>query len=90
MTVTVGDLPDGFYVEDNGPGIPAESRGEVFEPGYSKSQAGTGFGLSIVGEIATAHEWEVHLTDGSNGGARFEFTNVERLTDCVSEVLNDN
>lgn len=48
VTVTVGELNDGLYFEDDGPGIPAQHREEVFDAGYSTSEAGTGFGLSIV------------------------------------------
>jgi signal transduction histidine kinase len=78
VTVTVGDLPDGFYVEDSGPGISSDIRDEVFKGGYSTTEDGTGFGLAIVSEIADAHGWTVDLTDGTDGGARFEFTGVNR------------
>ena len=77
MTVTVGDLPDGFYIEDDGPGIPQADREEVFAAGYSTASAGTGFGLSIVNRVAQAHGWDVRVTDGSDGGARFEITGVD-------------
>lgn len=76
-TVTVGDLDDGFYIADDGPGIPADERDRVFENGYSTVQEGTGFGLSIVGEVVSAHDWEIRATDSVNGGARFEITDVE-------------
>lgn len=76
--VVVGDLSDGFYVADNGPGIPENRRDEVFESGHTTSESGTGFGLAIVERIAEAHGWEVTLTAGADGGARFEFTGVER------------
>ncbi|MEZ3164208.1 PAS domain S-box protein [Halorubrum sp. RMP-47] len=76
--VVVGDLSDGFYVEDDGPGIDADHRDEVFESGYTTSETGTGFGLSIVQRIAEAHGWEVAVTEGDRGGARFEFTGVGR------------
>jgi len=75
-TIAVGDLPDGFYVEDDGPGIPADDREDVFEPGYTTSEEGTGFGLSIVRDIAAAHGWDVAVVSGDDGGARFEFTGV--------------
>lgn len=76
VTVTVGDLPDGngFYIEDDGPGIPEENRKNVFESGYSDTDSGTGFGLAIVREIVQAHDWEISVTDGEDGGARFEIT----------------
>lgn len=47
VTVTVGDLQDGFFIEDDGPGIPADDRQRVLEPGVSTSERGTGLGLSI-------------------------------------------
>jgi PAS domain S-box-containing protein len=76
VTVTVGELDDGFYVEDDGRGIPAEEREDVFEAGYSTTDEGTGFGLSIVGEIVEAHGWTITATEGTDGGARFEITGV--------------
>ena len=75
VTVTVGDLPGGFYVADDGPGIPAEDREQVFESGYTTA-TGTGLGLAMVKEIADAHGWAVAVTAGEEGGARFEFTDV--------------
>lgn len=76
VSVTVGELPDreGFYVADDGPGIPAERREEVFRSGFSTSEGGTGFGLSIVDQIVAAHDWEIAVTEGDAGGARFEIT----------------
>ena len=71
VAVSVGATGDGFFVEDDGPGIPAEERESVFESGYTTSAEGTGFGLAIVAEVAAAHGWTVDLVDG--GGARFEF-----------------
>lgn len=77
VTVTVGDLDEGFYVEDDGSGIPQEKADDMFEAGYSTSEEGTGFGLSIVKQVAEAHGWNVSAAEGSNGGARFEVTSVE-------------
>jgi len=74
VTVRVGRHNElGIYVEDNGPGIPVGKRDEVFEPGHSSAQGGTGFGLTIVKRIVEAHGWELSVTDGTDGGARFEF-----------------
>lgn len=75
-TVTVDALDDGFYIEDDGPGIPESRRIDVFQAGYTSSKNGTGFGLSIVKQIADAHDWDVTVTGGSAGGARFEITGV--------------
>ncbi|RQH03300.1 PAS domain-containing sensor histidine kinase [Natrarchaeobius oligotrophus] len=78
-TVTVGDLPnrDGFYVADDGQGIPKSARNAVFETGYSTSENGAGLGLRIVEQIALTHGWDISLTESDAGGARFEFTGVE-------------
>jgi CheY-like chemotaxis protein len=73
-TVTVESLADGgFAVADDGPGVPADERESVFDHGYSTSESGTGFGLSIVDTVARAHGWDVTLTESSSSGARFEF-----------------
>ena len=76
-TVTVGPLEHGFYLEDDGPGIPEENRSKVFEGGYSILEDGTGFGLAIVNEIVDAHGWEIRLTSAATGGARFEITGLD-------------
>jgi PAS domain S-box-containing protein len=76
VTVTVGDLEDGFFVEDDGTGIPPDERESVFEAGYTRSEDGTGFGLNIVQQVAQNHGWEVSLAESETGGARFEFTGV--------------
>jgi signal transduction histidine kinase len=76
VTIQVGRQHDGFFVEDDGPGIPEPDRADVFDAGYTTNRDGTGFGLNIVREIAQAHGWQVSVTDGIEGGARFEFTGV--------------
>lgn len=74
VTVTVGDLPDGtgFFIQDDGVGIPESDREEIFTPGYTTAENGTGFGLAIVGEIVDAHGWTIRATESAEGGARFE------------------
>ncbi len=80
LVVRVGclDTPDtdGFYVADNGRGIPAERRASIFDLGHSEAESGDGVGLAIVEEIATAHGWSVHVVDSETGGARFELRDV--------------
>jgi PAS domain S-box-containing protein len=80
ITVTLGDIDGGFYVADDGPGIPPDERDSVFDAGYSTSDTGTGFGLSIVKQVAEAHGWDITLTESDSGGARFEITNVDSDT----------
>jgi signal transduction histidine kinase len=77
VTVTVGELADGFYIEDDGSGITEAEREKVIEAGYSTSDDGTGLGLNIVKQIVDAHGWEIRVSDGTDGGARFEITGVE-------------
>lgn len=79
VTVRVGDLEVGFYVEDDGPGIPEDRREQVFEHGHSTAPDGNGFGLTIVEQIAEAHDWTVRVTGSASGGARIEITGVDRV-----------
>jgi PAS domain S-box-containing protein len=79
VTITIGMLDDGFYVEDDGSGIPSEDWKQVFETGYSTAQEGTGFGLSIVKRVVEAHEWDIRVSDSIDGGARFEITGVNLI-----------
>ena len=79
LTVRVGGLADGFYVEDDGVGIPPEDRDRLFDPGYSTGERGTGLGLTIVREMVEAHGWEIRVTEGAAGGARFEITGVDTV-----------
>ena len=79
VTVRVGGLDDGFFIEDDGPGIPPDAREAVFEAGHT-SGGGNGLGLAIVARVADAHGWDISVTDGSAGGARFEITGVTTAT----------
>jgi len=76
-TVAVGATEDGFFVEDDGPGIPADQRDRVFDPGVTTTDGGTGFGLAIVSSIASAHDWSIRATESESGGARFEVAGIE-------------
>ncbi|TKX84926.1 PAS domain-containing protein [Halorubrum sp. SS5] len=72
----VGTLADGFYYEDDGPGIPESERDDVFKPGFTTKEDGTGFGMVSIKQIALAHGWEVTIDESEAGGARFEFTGI--------------
>jgi two-component system sensor histidine kinase ChvG len=64
-------------VEDQGPGVPAENRGDVFKRFYSQRPADedfgrhSGLGLSIAGSIVDAHGGSIRVDDGAAGGAVF-------------------
>ncbi|NHN46860.1 PAS domain-containing protein [Halostella sp. JP-L12] len=67
----------GFFVADDGPGVPDADRDRVFEYGYTTG--GTGLGLAIVERTAEMHGWSVDVAEGEAGGARFEITGVETV-----------
>jgi len=79
-TVEVGTLDDraGFYVADDGSGIPPEEREQVFEPGYTTKESGSGFGLVSIQQIVQAHGWTIDVAESDAGGTRFEISGVER------------
>jgi len=83
VTVTVGALPDGFYVADDGTGIPADERETIFDEGYTTASdgGGTGLGLAFVQKLADVYGWDYAVVDSVAGGARFEFTDVTSAPD---------
>jgi signal transduction histidine kinase len=68
VTVTVGPLDrGGFYVADDGEGIPEDDREHVFDRGYTTDEERDGHGLAVVEEIARAHGWRVGLETAETG-----------------------
>jgi|HubBroStandDraft_5_1064220.scaffolds.fasta_scaffold43082_2 two-component system nitrogen regulation sensor histidine kinase NtrY len=64
--------PDGrvvIAVTDNGPGIPAEQRDRIFVPFFTTKRQGSGVGLTLVRQIATAHGATVDVAPTPGGGA---------------------
>jgi two-component system sensor histidine kinase HydH len=61
----------GVAVEDNGPGVPPESREQIFNPFFTSKKEGVGLGLSIVAKIVDDHRGWVRLESNETGGARF-------------------
>lgn len=72
-------LSDGqasIWVRDDGPGVPAEEQGRIFErfarAGHARKRSeGAGLGLAIVRAIAEAHDGRVVLDSRPGRGARF-------------------
>lgn len=77
VTVWTGVDGDGFYVADDGPGIPEKDRERVFGDGFTTSEDGIGLGLAIIDETAEAHGWAVGVSESRAGGARFDVTGVD-------------
>ena len=67
-------------VRDDGPGIPAEAKGRIFERFYrvdkarSREQGGTGLGLAIVKNVVQAHGGEVRVESAPGAGTTFFLT----------------
>ena len=87
VAVSVGPLPDGagFFVADDGPGVPADRRETLLS-----DAADGGLGLKIVAAIAEGHGWTLDLRDAdpeaSSPGLRVEV----RLDDAAADRANDS
>ncbi len=75
-TIRVGVLEDGFFVGDDGPGIPPGIQDEVFDWGFTTTNSGMGIGLALVSHIVDAHGWEISISDEQDEGVRFDITGV--------------
>jgi signal transduction histidine kinase len=64
-------------ISDNGPGVPAENRGEIFKPYFTTHTEGTGLGLSVVQQIVLAHGWEIQCLANEPAGALFRISHVK-------------
>jgi two-component system, NtrC family, sensor histidine kinase PilS len=62
-----------FELNDDGPGIPAELRGQIFEPFFTTRPGGTGLGLYIARELADANGAALELL-AKGPGAHFRMT----------------
>jgi two-component system, NtrC family, sensor histidine kinase HydH len=58
-------------VEDNGPGIPPESREQIFNPFFTSKKDGVGLGLAIVAKFVDDHRGSIRLDSNPGPGARF-------------------
>ena len=63
-------------VDDDGPGIPAKSRDDVFKPfvrletSRNKATGGAGLGLTIARDVVHSHGGDIALSDSPHGGLR--------------------
>jgi two-component system sensor histidine kinase PilS (NtrC family) len=60
-----------WTIQDEGPGVPAEARGHLFDMLYSKRPHGVGLGLALVDQIVRAQGGEVSVVSPPGQGAKF-------------------
>ncbi|MFT4925479.1 MAG: signal transduction histidine kinase [Phenylobacterium sp.] len=66
-----------LQIDDDGPGIPQESRASLFKPfvrldqSRDRNSGGIGLGLAIVKRLVELHQGSVEVTSADTGGARF-------------------
>lgn len=80
FSLTSDDGTAVLRVDDDGPGIPPEARGEVFErftrldEARDREHGGVGLGLAIVAEVVALHDGSATAGESRFGGARIELT----------------
>ena len=74
VRLQVSTNPFTLVVEDDGPGIPAARRSQLFQRGtrLDTYQEGHGVGLSIVAELVSSYNGDLDVGDSELGGARFQ------------------
>jgi signal transduction histidine kinase len=72
-------------IRDNGPGIPAEHRIDVFKPYFTTNQKGTGLGLAVVQQIVLAHGWEIECLPNEPRGAIFRISHLRLAAHAAKE-----
>jgi two-component system sensor histidine kinase HydH len=66
-------------IRDNGPGVPAENRTDIFKPYFTTTQKGTGLGLAVVQQIILAHGWEIACAANEPRGAVFRISHLKTV-----------
>jgi PAS domain S-box-containing protein len=72
LTVQVGPLESGFYVEDTATSVPESLRDrrlEDVDEAVEEAQSR----LAAIQQVAEAHDWSVRIAENEYGGTRFEF-----------------
>ena len=64
-------------IRDDGPGVPAANRPEIFKPYFTTRSSGTGLGLAVVSQNVLAHGWEISCLANEPRGAIFRLTHLK-------------
>ena len=70
-------LEASLEIRDNGPGVPAERRDEIFKPYFTTRPSGTGLGLAVAQQIALAHGWDIACLPNEPRGAIFRIAHLK-------------
>lgn len=73
LSLDLASIKGGARIEisDNGPGVPAAIRPDIFLPFFTTKAKGTGVGLSFARQVVLAHDGTIQIDDAPGGGARF-------------------
>ena len=77
ISLAIRRQPGGRFrieIRDNGPGIPADRREDIFLPFYTTHRGGSGVGLSFARQVALAHGGSISADEGPDGGASLIMT----------------
>ncbi|MEF8774215.1 MAG: ATP-binding protein, partial [Halobacteriales archaeon] len=77
--VDVGVGEDGFFVEDDGSGVPHAQREYV--GGESMTDAKSGAGIQVARRLARRHGWSLKIEATGEGGTRFVVSGAEIIED---------
>jgi nitrogen fixation/metabolism regulation signal transduction histidine kinase len=91
VTVRLSDGDHQFWnldVEDDGPGIPEEMRGVVFDPYVTTKKTGTGLGLAIVKKVIVEHAGTINVAAAPRGGACMQIR-LPKAGSSVAKLVAD-
>jgi len=68
-----------LVVTDTGCGIALEDLSHVTEPYFTRFDGGSGLGLSLVKQTASAHGWKLHITSDLGRGTRVSLSGIDEV-----------
>jgi len=79
VTKKVDGTEASIEIRDDGPGVPAERRKEIFKPYFTTQPKGSGLGLAVVQQIILAHGWEIECLPNDPKGAIFRISHLKSV-----------